>query len=86
MVPSPAACLSYLQRPWSSPSSMPTQLGACAGDVAMLAMTVAKPGVADKFQVPAKGIPQAGTEGSNSGSPCITSRIESPSRGFQFRW
>ena len=29
---------------------MPTQLGACAGDVAMLAMTVAKPGAADQFR------------------------------------
>ena len=37
VVPSPAACL-------------PTQLGACAGDVAMLAMTVAKPWVADQFR------------------------------------
>ena len=39
-----------IQRPWSSPSAMPTQPNACAGDVAMLTMTVAKPGAADQFR------------------------------------
>lgn len=50
MVLSPAACLPDLQRPWSSPSAMPAHLGACAGDVAMLAVTVAKPGAAVQFR------------------------------------
>ena len=50
VVLSPAACLPDLQRPWSSPSAMPAHLGACAGDVAMLAVTVAKPGAAVQFR------------------------------------
>ena len=48
----------------------------------MLAMTVAKPGAADKFRCQPKGLPQAGTEGINAGSPGQHIWDQAVSRGF----